>query len=175
MISLIIIIAAIGVGAHSLVKGAATQTEAAKPGSNCPSQCSSVSGQSAVSTPSACPAQCATVASPAEPAKPAASCPTQSGGAFCINSGVKETSTQSTASTSAPSVVTKQVTIFGKQSCPFTVKAREAKSKEGLTVIYKDVIDNPQAMEEMLRLTNGNRIVPVLVEGGRVSIGFGGA
>ena len=30
-------------------------------------------------------------------------------------------------------------------------------------------------MAEMLRLTKGDRHVPVLVEGGRVSIGFGGS
>ncbi len=30
-------------------------------------------------------------------------------------------------------------------------------------------------MEEMLRLTEGGRRVPVLVEGGAVSIGFGGS
>ena len=29
-------------------------------------------------------------------------------------------------------------------------------------------------MAEMLRLTQGNRQVPVLVEGGKISIGFGG-
>ena len=30
-------------------------------------------------------------------------------------------------------------------------------------------------MEEMLRLTQGNRQVPVLVEGEKISIGFGGS
>ncbi len=30
-------------------------------------------------------------------------------------------------------------------------------------------------MAEMLRLTDGGRRVPVLVEGGRVSVGFGGS
>ena len=29
-------------------------------------------------------------------------------------------------------------------------------------------------MAEMLRLTQGNRQVPVLMEGGKISIGFGG-
>jgi glutaredoxin len=71
--------------------------------------------------------------------------------------------------------VAQEITIFGKQSCPYTLKAREAKSKEGLTVIYKDVIASSQAMEEMKRLTPGNRRVPVLVEGGQVTIGFGGS
>ncbi len=42
-------------------------------------------------------------------------------------------------------------------------------------MIYRDVIENGQALEEMMRLTDGNRRVPVLVEGGQVTIGFGGA
>jgi glutaredoxin 3 len=44
-----------------------------------------------------------------------------------------------------------------------------------LQVIYRDVIQDSQALEEMQRLTEGNRRVPVLVEGGQVSIGFGGS
>jgi hypothetical protein len=44
-----------------------------------------------------------------------------------------------------------------------------------LQVIYRDVLADSQAMEEMLRLTDGNRRVPVMVEGGQVSIGFGGS
>lgn len=39
---------------------------------------------------------------------------------------------------------------------------------------YQDVITDSQAMAEMLKLTQGVRQVPVLVEEGRVKIGFGG-
>jgi hypothetical protein len=44
-----------------------------------------------------------------------------------------------------------------------------------MTVIYRDVKADAQAMEEMLRLTDGNRQVPVMVEGDKISIGFGGS
>jgi len=44
-----------------------------------------------------------------------------------------------------------------------------------LTVIYRDVKVDAQALEEMLQLTQGKRQVPVLVEGEKISIGFGGA
>jgi glutaredoxin len=44
-----------------------------------------------------------------------------------------------------------------------------------LTVRYRDVKADAQALEEMLRLTSGNRQVPVLVEGEQISIGFGGS
>jgi hypothetical protein len=37
------------------------------------------------------------------------------------------------------------------------------------------VLADPEALNEMLRLTQGNRQVPVLVAGGQVSIGFGGS
>ena len=35
--------------------------------------------------------------------------------------------------------------------------------------------EDPEALAEMLKLTQGARKVPVLVEGGRVSIGYGGS
>ncbi len=41
--------------------------------------------------------------------------------------------------------------------------------------MYRDVVDDPQALEEMLRLSQGERKVPVLIEAGRVSVGFGGS
>jgi len=44
-----------------------------------------------------------------------------------------------------------------------------------LTVIYLDVKEDAQALAEMLRLTEGNRQVPVMVEGDKISIGFGGS
>ena len=42
-------------------------------------------------------------------------------------------------------------------------------------MIYRDVKEDAEALEEMLRLTSGNRRVPVVVEGGKISIGFGGS
>jgi hypothetical protein len=44
-----------------------------------------------------------------------------------------------------------------------------------LTVVYRDVKSDDQAMAEMLTLTQGNRRVPVLVEGEKITIGFGGS
>jgi hypothetical protein len=44
-----------------------------------------------------------------------------------------------------------------------------------LTVRYRDVVEDPQALAEMLQLTHGNRRMPVLVEAEKISIGFGGA
>jgi hypothetical protein len=44
-----------------------------------------------------------------------------------------------------------------------------------LTVIFRDVKEDDAALAEMLELTHGNRRVPVMVEGEKISIGFGGS
>jgi hypothetical protein len=44
-----------------------------------------------------------------------------------------------------------------------------------MTVVYRDVKEDAQALSEMLELTHGNRQVPVMVEGDKISIGYGGS
>jgi hypothetical protein len=38
-----------------------------------------------------------------------------------------------------------------------------------------NVLEDDQALARMLKLANGRRQVPVIVEAGKVSIGFGGS
>lgn len=64
-----------------------------------------------------------------------------------------------------------RVTIYGTENCPFTRKAREA---YGQRAIFVDVGSNNAKLEEMLRYSKGKRQIPVIVEGEKVSIGFGG-
>jgi len=66
------------------------------------------------------------------------------------------------------------VIIFGKAAWPYTNEAREAYEAEGKTVDYRDVQANPELLDEMLSHSSGKRQVPVIVEGGKVKIGFGG-
>lgn len=40
---------------------------------------------------------------------------------------------------------------------------------------YRDVLDDPQNLEEMLKFSQGRRKVPVLVEEGQSTVGFGGS
>ena len=40
---------------------------------------------------------------------------------------------------------------------------------------YKDVENDRAAMAEMTGVTRGRRDVPVIVEGGKVTIGYGGS
>lgn len=54
------------------------------------------------------------------------------------------------------------------------MEAREAFQSEGKMVDYRDVQTNPEFLEEMLSQTEGKRKVPVIVDHGKVTIGYGG-
>jgi glutaredoxin 3 len=65
------------------------------------------------------------------------------------------------------------VLIYGKDSCPYTANAREHYASRG-DVQYFNVKKDADALRRMLELTGGKRSVPVIVEDGKVTIGFGG-
>jgi len=54
------------------------------------------------------------------------------------------------------------------------VAAREDYARRRIEVRYVNVKKDPAGMQEMLRHSGGRRDVPVIVEDGRVTIGFGG-
>jgi glutaredoxin len=58
--------------------------------------------------------------------------------------------------------------LYGTANCPHTQEVRESLEWKGETFIEYDVEEDRVAFEQLVRLTNGERIVPVLVEGGRV-------
>ncbi len=62
--------------------------------------------------------------------------------------------------------------IFGTADCPYTKKARES---YGARADFFDVKADPKQLDEMLKHSGGKRQVPVIVEGGKVTIGFGGS
>lgn len=66
------------------------------------------------------------------------------------------------------------IEIYGKEGCPYTSAAREDYARRGVEVRYLDVVRDAAVMRRMLELTGGDRRVPVVVDGGRVTIGFGG-
>ena len=66
------------------------------------------------------------------------------------------------------------VTIFGKDTCPYTRAARDDYARRGVDVEYVNVKASADAMKRMLQHTNGRRDVPVIVDGNDVTIGFGG-
>ena len=66
------------------------------------------------------------------------------------------------------------VVIYGKDSCPYTMAAIEDYQSRDVPVRYVNVKKDKAELEKMLALTKGRRQVPVIVEGGQVTIGFGG-
>ena len=64
------------------------------------------------------------------------------------------------------------IEIFGKDSCPYTMAAVEAYRAKG--AVYINVKKNPAELERMLEFSKGQRRVPVIVEDGAVTIGYGG-
>lgn len=67
-----------------------------------------------------------------------------------------------------------KVQIYGKESCPYTTAARDDYAGRGVEVEYFDVKKQPSAMTRFLELSGGERRVPLIVERGRVTVGFGG-
>jgi len=66
------------------------------------------------------------------------------------------------------------VTIYGKDGCPYTGAARNDYARRGYTVEYFDVKKDSARLAELLKYSGGQRKVPVIVEDGRVTVGFGG-
>lgn len=71
--------------------------------------------------------------------------------------------------------MTSPVLIFGKDTCPYTNAARDDYAARGVPVTYFDVTRDQEAMRRFLELSGGERRVPLIVERGRTSAGFGGS
>ena len=70
--------------------------------------------------------------------------------------------------------MSEKILIFGKDTWPYTTAAREAYKKKGGGFQYINVIGDTEKMNAMLKYTKGTRKVPVIVEFGKVTIGFDG-
>lgn len=66
-----------------------------------------------------------------------------------------------------------KVTIYTRPDCPYCAAAKEDFKKRGVTFEELDVLDNEKNRKVMIELT-GERKVPAIVEGDKVTIGFGG-
>ena len=67
-----------------------------------------------------------------------------------------------------------KVLIFGKDNCPYTSRARTDYTNRNIPFEYIDVLGDSASMKKMIGLAGGKREVPVIVEGEKVTIGFGG-
>ena len=67
------------------------------------------------------------------------------------------------------------VLIFGKDNCPYTRAASADYARREIEFEYIDVRSSRAEMDRMLEYSNGVRRVPVIVDDGKVVIGFGGS
>jgi glutaredoxin 3 len=67
------------------------------------------------------------------------------------------------------------VQIYGQDLCPYTTEARKDFSRRKIPFEYINVLEDPAGLERMLKITHGRRKIPVIVEVGKVTIGFGGS
>jgi glutaredoxin 3 len=66
------------------------------------------------------------------------------------------------------------VVIYTKPGCPYSAAAKNDLISRGVDYEEVDVTTSQDAMDTLSRLTGGEMLVPVLVEGGEVRIGYGG-
>ena len=68
-----------------------------------------------------------------------------------------------------------KILIFGHDLCPYTSRAREDFSRRKIPFEYMNVLQDDDKLQQMLKHSNGRRQIPVIVEAGKVTIGFGGS
>jgi len=66
------------------------------------------------------------------------------------------------------------VLLYTKTGCPYCAAKRAELAARGVAVREINVSERPEAVPELLKVTRGRRIVPVVVEGGRIEIAPGG-
>ena len=66
------------------------------------------------------------------------------------------------------------IIIFGKDACPYTEAALDDCRTRRVPFEYINVKKNAADLERMLTYSGGRRRVPVIVDGDKVTIGFGG-
>ncbi len=64
--------------------------------------------------------------------------------------------------------------IYTTPGCPYCAEARKDLEERGVTYEEISIKGNPKALAEVMRLSNGTGIVPILVSGNEVTVGFGG-
>ncbi len=63
-----------------------------------------------------------------------------------------------------------RVTLYTRDGCAHCARQRDAIVAAGDTVSEVNLSREPQAMTELLKLTGGRRVVPVLVRGGKIEV-----
>jgi glutaredoxin 3 len=67
-----------------------------------------------------------------------------------------------------------KVVLYTRPGCPFCAQAKQDLEERGVLYEEVSIAGNPKAVEEVMRLSSGAGIVPILVSGDEVKVGFGG-
>jgi glutaredoxin len=62
------------------------------------------------------------------------------------------------------------VVLYTRTGCPYSDAKRAELAARGVAVREVNVGERPDAIPELLKLTRGRRIVPVVVEGGMIAV-----
>jgi glutaredoxin len=65
-------------------------------------------------------------------------------------------------------------TLFSKPGCPYCAAARDDLRRRNVRYVDHNVIADRAALDRMLDLNGGKRMVPTIVEGDQVKVGFHG-
>lgn len=67
-----------------------------------------------------------------------------------------------------------EVIIFTKPGCPYCAAAKKHYTDSGIPFDEVNVKESAANLEKALSISGGQRIVPVIVDHGKVQLGFGG-
>ena len=65
-----------------------------------------------------------------------------------------------------------KIVIYGKSTCPFTNAAIDNFTKKRMKFDYIVIIENPDQLDIMLKYSNGEIKIPVIVDGKNITTGF---
>lgn len=67
-----------------------------------------------------------------------------------------------------------EVIIYTKEGCPYCAAAKKHYTEQGTSFSEIDINAEEGTKDKLLKITKGERIVPVIIEGDDVKLGFGG-
>ena len=67
-----------------------------------------------------------------------------------------------------------EVIIYTKEGCPYCAAAKKHYAEQGTSFNEIDINVEAGAKDKLLEITKGERIVPVIIDGDDVKLGFGG-
>ena len=69
---------------------------------------------------------------------------------------------------------TASITIYTHPDCSYSTAAKDDYIRDGVEFYEIDVSRHPEAVPDLEKLTGGERITPVIVEGDTVTVGYHG-